>query len=483
MIHFNALTLLAFLAFLSPTQGFTHETAPWLLEPGEQRWMSFPKIIRFSVSGSAIRHTRRQNQILIKAVKPGISQLDVLVPGPKKAPPQVWTRTVRVETKTLQPQQRDLALSLSQLETLEVIRMGARFAIRGTVSSYREAQVLQELRQTFPQAIIESTELEPSWAQKSKAQIQEVLKPFKKVKLTSLKSGFRIEGPVPHASVAADLERRIRALQPLSEFAWITFKSDHPTLYFKTYILEIKRTWMRKIGIEWPTQHPMTLQLPSFDFDGIQYQGATQLGSTLHAMSQRGHAKILSSPELVVRCPGQAELFAGGELPIRQTSRFNDQVIWKSFGLGLKIQAQEASSERVRLNIETEISHLDQDLKNDNIPGVQSNRIKTQVDATLGRPLLLSGLLQEDIRNRSRGVAGLSDLPVLGALFRSEDFLNDRSELVAILVPSAEPPQEPIQRLEMRLPKGFLPVPLATSSAEQLQKVLDSPDYPWSAFE
>jgi pilus assembly protein CpaC len=226
----------------------------------------------------------------------------------------------------------------------------------------------------------------------------------------------------------------------------------------------------------------MSLTVASFDHPGWTLGGPTQIDLSVQVMSEKGQLHILSSPELVVRCPGQAELFAGGELPIRQQSRHRDSVIWKAVGLSLKLDAKEYSGEKVRLNIETELSHLDGTLTNDKIPGVKSNRIKTQVDATMGKPLFLSGLLQEDWRKNIKGLIGLSDIPILGALFGSEDFQNERSELVAILVPSREPPSQPLARLGSGLPHGYLPLPRSPLNASDLEAIKSSPNYPWNAL-
>jgi pilus assembly protein CpaC len=150
---------------------------------------------------------------------------------------------------------------------------------------------------------------------------------------------------------------------------------------------------------------------------------------------------VLSKPELVVRAPGEAELFAGGELPIQTHTQYNTQVTWKNFGLSLKLKVDQMAGNKIRLDIATEISHLDPALTSDSIPGLQANRMKTQVDAVFGRPLMLSGLLQDKIREEARGLPFLRNIPVLGALFGSEEFLKDRSELVVILLPTTSPPE------------------------------------------
>ncbi|MEK7691528.1 MAG: hypothetical protein AAB425_10970, partial [Bdellovibrionota bacterium] len=105
----------------------------------------------------------------------------------------------------------------------------------------------------------------------------------------------------------------------------------------------------------------------------------------------------------------------------------------------------------VRLEIQTEVSHLDPTIQIRDTPGIQANRMRTQVDARFGAPLLLSGLLQKNMHERSSGLPLLSKLPILGPLFGSNEYQNDQSELVAVLVPSATPPDAPLQRMKKTL--------------------------------
>ena len=138
------------------------------------------------------------------------------------------------------------------------------------------------------------------------------------------------------------------------------------------------------------------------------------------------------------------------------------------------------AGDRVRLNVETELSHLDLAFTNDDIPGVQSNHIKTQVDAPLGKPLLLSGLLQEDITHQMQGLPWLSKIPILGKLFSSELFRKKKSELVAILLPYHTLPPNPMQRISSDIPKGFLPIPRISLTEEELEARKQQKNYPWN---
>ena len=286
-----------------------------------------------------------------------------------------------------------------------------------------------------------------------------------------------VVGGLSHTQWVNAVTQRIPQIQPLTSIEIQTISDNNPTIYFKVFLLEVKKELITDLGLSWPSLNPVLFQLSP-----AKFWVGPNLDLSIHALSEKGLARVLSSPELVVRAPGQAELFAGGELPIRQRSKFNDNILWRSIGLSLKLDVKEYGGEKVRLSIETEMSHLDSALTNDHMPGVQSNRLKTQVDATFGKPILLSGLLQESVRERVKGLPWLSDLPVLGSLFGSEDYQNDRSELVAILLPQHEPPANPMQRVSSEIPKGYLPLPRNFIDTDSLSNLKNHASYPWNAL-
>ncbi|NDD93185.1 pilus assembly protein, partial [bacterium] len=154
------------------------------------------------------------------------------------------------------------------------------------------------------------------------------------------------------------------------------------------------------------------------------------------ALENEGSVHLLSQPELLVRAPGESQLFSGGEFPVLVRNRLQTTVVWKNFGLTLNLQVKQAAGAQVRLDLSSEMSHLDPSLTVEEIPGIQSNRMKTQIDVEFERPIVLSGLIQDELRKEARGLPLLRRIPVLGKLFSSEDFLESRSELVVVLLPS-----------------------------------------------
>ena len=462
--HYLILLLsVLFSLFLGISNGNASEKAPLFLKIGEQRLLPLPPFDRYSVSGSAIRYTRlsKENLLLIKGISAGMSTL-LLTHDQSTS-----TQAIQVEAKAASPYPHPLLQALNLLETTETIDGGVQFILRGVVSKLKEAQAIAFLKKRFPTYVIDETSIEPTWLDQNRRQISEILKSYPGLKFLDQEGSLTIQGAISNEFVSAALSKKIQSIQPLTEFDFQTIKGFSPTLYFKVFLLEVKKEFTSKLGVEL-TSLDSILSKP--------------VNASIQALTERGLVHVLSAPELVVKSPGQAELFAGGEMPIRLKNKFEDKVVWKNVGLSLKLDVKEYNGEKVRLSIETELNHINNALTLNEIPGIKTNRIKTQVEGTMGKPLLLSGLLQEDTREKISGLSGLSDIPVLGKLFSSEDFQKDRSELVAVLLPYREPPRDPMQRVSSDIPRGYLPVYRNYLSQDELERKKSSREYPWNVL-
>ena len=461
-------------SLFAPPAGSEIHSAPVYLEVGEQRKIRIPSVKRYSISDDCARVWRPpgSSTFLLKAVKPGVSSLFF-----ELASGESGVRLIRIARRPDSPFPSGLLRVISGLHTTEVIDGGSKLILRGLVRDFEEARLLAQLREEFSGFVIDETSLDPPWADAGAHRIQTLLARHPSLSLHREGSELLIDGAVQDEASLASIRKQIREIQPLARIAVEARKNPASTLYFKVFLLEVRKDLMNRLGVAWPENQPAAIH-----FNPLALTGKDTIDLSIHALSEKGIARLLSSPELVVKAPGQAELFSGGELPIRQRSHFNENVTWKTFGLTLRIDVKELSGSEVRLSIETEISQIDRTLKTDQIPGLKSNRLKTLVDSRMDQPLLLSGLLQEDLQDQRSGVAGLSSIPILGSLFSSEDYQNHRSELVAILLPHRRPPDSPQDRISSGLPKGFLPLPRDHLGAEERERIKGSKDYPWNAL-
>lgn len=170
----------------------------------------------------------------------------------------------------------------------------------------------------------------------------------------------------------------------------------------------------------------------AFGYFGI----ATQVNSMINLAVSNGDALILAEPTLSARSGGEAEFLSGGEIPLETTSVDGQtNVEFREFGTRLIIRPVADENGRVVADVEVEISSVDRDLAVGNIPGFRSRKTNTSVVLSDSETLVISGLTDTQMSENVEKIAGLGDLPIIGALFRSTTFDNSKSELVIFVTP------------------------------------------------
>ena len=186
-----------------------------------------------------------------------------------------------------------------------------------------------------------------------------------------------------------------------------------------------------------------------------QYSGA------IEALEQNGLVKILAEPNLTALSGEPANFLAGGEFPVPTGIDQNGNITieFKQYGVSLAFTPIVLDNGRISLRVSTEVSELSTDgaivLQTISIPSLAVRRAQTTVEIPSGGSLMLGGLLRNDASNTINGLPGLKDVPVLGALFRSNAYLSNETELVVIATPILVKASSPEQ---MHLPTdGFAP--------------------------
>lgn len=174
------------------------------------------------------------------------------------------------------------------------------------------------------------------------------------------------------------------------------------------------------------------------------------VSATLRAMERAGVARLLAEPNLTAISGEAATFIAGGEFPVPsgytcdpQTRVCNTQITFKKFGISLNFTPVVMSEGRISLRVMNEVSELSQDNSltltqlgsSLTIPSVKTRRAETTLEIPSGGSMALAGLIHEQTKQQINGLPGLMQLPVLGTLFKSRDFINRQSELVIIVTP------------------------------------------------
>ncbi|MBI1383397.1 MAG: type II and III secretion system protein family protein [Rhizobiales bacterium] len=177
---------------------------------------------------------------------------------------------------------------------------------------------------------------------------------------------------------------------------------------------------------------------------------ANCLTKTLEAFERHGLARTLAEPTLVAISGETATFLAGGEFPIRVLDNEGNATLqFKPFGVGLSFTPMVMSEERISVKVATEVSELDSTVEVLGAPGLKVNRANTTVEMSSGGSLVLAGLISDDTRQNYDALPGITNLPILGALFRSRDYQKKETELVIILTPYMV---KPVARDELSRP-------------------------------
>lgn len=183
------------------------------------------------------------------------------------------------------------------------------------------------------------------------------------------------------------------------------------------------------------------------------------------ALDSVTNVELLSSPQLMVLNNQTALLQVGDEVPIPQTNAVNlnagtntvfNSITYRSTGIILKVTPRVNASGTVLLDIEQEVSDVSQTVSSGiDAPTVQQRRIVSSVAVESGETLALGGLIQSSVTEIDRGVPLLSEIPLLGNLFKSTTNSSARSELLILVTPrlvgSTEQARSVTNELEARM--------------------------------
>jgi pilus assembly protein CpaC len=197
----------------------------------------------------------------------------------------------------------------------------------------------------------------------------------------------------------------------------------------------------------------------------------TQANAAIQAFERVGLVRTLAEPNLTAISGESAKFLAGGEypVPVGQDNQGRVTIEFKPFGVGLNFTPVVLSEGRISLKIATEVSELSSDgafTMNTGtspsgtpislvVPSLKLRRTETTVELPSGGAMMIAGLLQQQTKQNIDGIPGLANTPVLGALFRSRDYLSGETELAIIVEPFVVNPtsidklQTPNDGLEM----------------------------------
>ena len=180
----------------------------------------------------------------------------------------------------------------------------------------------------------------------------------------------------------------------------------------------------------------------------------TNTSNCLEAFERVGLVRTLAEPNLTAVNGESASFLAGGEfpVPIGRDRDGNLTIEYKPYGVSLAFRPIVLSGGNISLQVSMEVSELSSTggltigagtVSAITLPGLGVRRSATTVELPSGGSMMIAGLLQESTRQTVDSLPGVTNLPVLGSLFRSRDYLSGETELVMIVEPYIVSPTSP----------------------------------------
>lgn len=207
-------------------------------------------------------------------------------------------------------------------------------------------------------------------------------------------------------------------------------------LSYDLKIIEISRGATAHLGIRWPDSLSAKGTWSYGTRESTSFGIASDFEARLNLLMADGRAKILANPKLVCESGGSADFLAGGEIPIVIVTPETRTVEWKTYGIILKLQPKMDQGNRIRTHITAEISTVDHGSGGSDVPGFLTRRVATNFSTPPGGTVMLSGLVKSEMAKDVAKVPLLGQIPVLGELFKSRSFRENKSELAIFITPT-----------------------------------------------
>lgn len=223
-------------------------------------------------------------------------------------------------------------------------------------------------------------------------------------------------------------------------------------------IAEMGRSLTRSLGLNWNNLggqlgHWGAIGLATAPYTGTAFgalsavgagPGGFDLNGVIDALAQDQLVHMLAEPNLTAMSGETASFLVGGEFPVPVGQEAGAiSIDFKQYGVSLAFVPTVFDHDRISLKVRPEVSELSTQgavtLSAGNssisVPALTTRRAETTVELGSGQSFAIAGLLQDSTTLAATGIPFLGDIPILGALFRSDSFQRNETELVIVVTP------------------------------------------------
>jgi len=241
-------------------------------------------------------------------------------------------------------------------------------------------------------------------------------------------------------------------------------------IMLKVTVAEVERDIIKQLGINlagninygtavlnFNNTNPFTATGQSLSQSAVT-AGWPAIKATLQAMEQAGVIHTLAEPNLTAISGETATFLAGGEFPILNgyscsatsstpgaPTTCQPSIEFKKFGVSLFFTPIVLAEGRISLKVLTEVSDISANnsltipipgsTETVTVPSIRTRRADTTVEIPSGGSLAMAGMIQNNTKHQINGFPGLAELPILGTLFKSNDYINQQTELMVLVTP------------------------------------------------
>ena len=287
-------------------------------------------------------------------------------------------------------------------------------------------------------------------------------------RLSYTANGALLQGTVPDAGTAERLQQTAaQTVGPSVPLVNQLRVAASPQVNLRVRVAEVSRTVSRQLGFNWSTvlsagDFAFGLQtgrlagatagtLVASGLDGVFGSVASKTvngSAVIDAMAREGLVTLLAEPNLTAISGSTATFLAGGEFPVPIPQALGTvSVEYKQYGVSVAFAPTVLSTGQISMKVRPEVSEIDLgtnvQINNTQIPALTTRRAETTVELASGQSFAIAGLIQNNNNNNIQKLPWLGDIPVLGGLFRSNQFQRNQSELVIVVTPYVVRPTGP----------------------------------------
>jgi pilus assembly protein CpaC len=226
--------------------------------------------------------------------------------------------------------------------------------------------------------------------------------------------------------------------------------SNSLQILLEAQVFEINKVASKNLGFDWYSVDAEGVSLGSGTavfgetskprFGLGYYERLSDLRTSLKALIQDNKAKLLAKPKIVTKSGKEANFSVGGEIPIVTTDGSGEQTVtWKKYGVEFKVKPTVTKTGKLDTYLHPKVSRLDWanavEYGSGRLPAIKSSEVSTEVVIPDGSTLAIGGLIQQYRSKDIKELPFLGQIPMLGALFRSESFRENKSELIILVRP------------------------------------------------